>query len=151
MIVFACLFIVSSCIIPTSKESYLRKFENFVEKVGKEHGKYKKSDWNYTDRVFKKFSKDWYKEYKDELTTQEQLKVAELKVRYNSYKGVNKLEQFYDEVLKEDAGKIKEKVKYYLDNNMDEDLEKLKEGAKEISDSLLNVVEEIIDDADRKF
>ncbi|NQU86391.1 MAG: hypothetical protein HQ541_11575 [Mariniphaga sp.] len=135
----------TSCFVPTSKEAYLDQFSRFVDNVREDHRSYNKSDWKYADERFKKFRTEWHDLFKDDLTLKEELKVAALIVQYNSYKGVNKLEKLYNDEVKDDVDELKEKIQYYIDNDMDEDLEKLKEGAKEIGDSAINVVEEIIE------
>jgi len=135
---------VSSCFEPVDKKTYLDRFEHFVDNVRRNHHDYKKSDWDYADKRFEKFSTEWHRRFEDELTLQEELKVAALMAQYQSYKGSDKIKDFYKENLKEDVDKLKEKIKYYIDNDMDEDLEKVKQGAKEIGDSALKVVEEII-------
>jgi hypothetical protein len=153
--VICCLFIFmaiagTSC-TPTTKDSYLMRFERFVDSVKLNYKNYNKRDWKYADERFKRFSKEWYEQFKNELSAGEEIKVAALITRYQSYKGINKLREFYDDVFKEDSNKVKAKIKYYIDNNMDEDLEKLKQGAKEIGDSTLKVVNDIIKELDKKF
>ncbi len=138
------LFSAASCSAPDSKEVYLDRFEKFVSKVGENHNDYKKSDWDYADERFKKYSQEWHKKFKEELTLKEELRVVALNVKYEAYRGKNKAKDLYKEVLKEDVDKIKKKIKYYIDNDMDEDLEKLKSGAKEIGDSAVKVVNDII-------
>ena len=135
-----------SCLPPANKDDYLEKFTAYVDNVGEDHSNYNKSDWDYADERFHKFSHEWHERFEDELTLKEELKVAALIVRYNSYKGVNKLEKIYKDEFKDDVDRLKDKVQYYIENDMDEDLEKLKQGAKEIGDSTLRVLEEIIDE-----
>jgi putative sterol carrier protein len=138
----------NSCTGPTSKEVYLKQFENFVANVGRDYRDYSKSDWKYADERFRKFSKDWHDDFKEDLTLKEDLKVGSLIVKYESYKGNSKLKEIYDEIIKEDVEKIKKKIEYYIDNDLDNDVENLKKGAKEIGDSALKVVEDLIDEID---
>jgi hypothetical protein len=145
------LILLSFSCTPSSKDAYLSRFERFVNNVKEHHNKYNKGDWEYADERFKRFSKEWYNLYKNELSSGDEIKVAALIARYQSYKGVGKLKNFYNDVLKQDTNKIREKIKYYIDNDMDEDVEKLKEGAKEIGDSTLKVVNDIIREFDNKF
>lgn len=142
----AVVIVASSCSEPSSKEAYLEKFESFVENVGEDYRNYSKKDWKYSEERFQKFSKEWHDKFKDDLTLKEKIKVAGLIVKYKSFNKGRKLEDFYDDVLKKDVDKVKEKIEYYIDNDMTEDLEKLKEGAKEIGDSVLKVVEDIIEE-----
>jgi hypothetical protein len=135
---------VTSCFTPSSKETYLGQYERFIDNVGKNCKNYNKKDWNYADQRYEKFSSEWYNLYRDEFTTADEIKVVSLAAKYQSYKGGDLLYDFYDKVLKKDVRDLKKKIEYYIDNDMDEDLEKLKEGAKEIGDSTLKVVEDII-------
>lgn len=140
------IVLVTSCFAPTTKEAYLKQFESFVENVGEDYHDYSKNDWKYANERFQKFSKEWHVKFEDDFTLKEKLKVAGLIVKYKSYKGGSKIEEFYDDVLKEDVDKMKDKIEYYIENDMTGDLENLKKGAKEIGDSLLKVVEDIIDE-----
>jgi hypothetical protein len=145
-IFFAIAFTITSCFSPSSKESYLAGYERFVDNVQKNHLDYTKSDWEYADKRFKKFSQEWYDRFNNDLSLGEQVKTMSLATRYVSYKGKSKVEEFSDDIFRKDAKDMKEKIQYYLDHDMDEDLQKLKEGAKEIGDSTLSAVEEIIRD-----
>jgi Domain of unknown function (DUF6565) len=147
--IFAVLIItllsVNSCSGPSGKDEYLNRFERFVDNVRKDHGHYNRSDWKYADERFNKFSNEWYEKFRDELTLNDEVKIASLIAQYQSYKGAGILKEFYDKNMKEDVDSMKAKIKYYIDHDMDDDLKKLKQGAKEISDSTFQVVKQIID------
>jgi hypothetical protein len=134
-----------SCLAPENKETYLTRFSQFVNRVKEDHSKYTASDWEYADKRFRKFSEEWHDRFDEELTASEELKVAALILQYNMYKGKDKLENIYRKELKEDVDELKEQIEYYMENDMEEDLERLKQGAREIGDSALRVVEEIIE------
>lgn len=140
------IFLASSCFSPASKESYLDRYERFIDNVEKNHRNYTKNDWDYADKRFKKFSQEWYGEFKKDLSLSEQVKTMSLAAKYVAFKGKSEIDAFSDEIFRKDAKDMKEKIQYYIDHNMDEDLQKLKEGAKEIGDSTLSVVEDIIRD-----
>ncbi len=144
------VFVVFSCLLPSNKTQYIRKYERFVDQVKKDHSEYSKKEWRWADKRYKKFSKDWYKLYEDELTTGEKLKVAALSVRYQSYKGKKELGKV-KKLLKKDVDDMKKKAEEYIENDAREDLEKLREGAKEIGDSAVKVLEDIIDSVEKKL
>ncbi len=136
-------------LLPSNKEQYIRKYERFVDQVEKDHESYSEKDWRWSDRRFKKFNSDWYKLYEDNLTAGEKLKVKALAVRYHSFKGEKELTK-YRELLKKDVEEIRKKVEDYVENDATEDLEKLKEGAKEIGDSAVKVLENIMKSINKK-
>lgn len=139
------LAVATSCMAPRNKDAYLDRFSQFVKRVKEDHAQYTKSDWQYADERFRKFSEEWHDRFEDELTATEELKIASLIIQYNVYREKDKVEDIYNKELKEDLDKLREKIEYYMENDMEEDLEKLKQGAEEIGDSALRVVEEIIE------
>lgn len=147
---FIVLF-VSSCIIPSNKETYISRFEKFVERIEKEHDNYNGKDWKWADSQFEKFSGEWYDEYRGEFTLKEKLKVQLLIVRYEAARGRDNTEKRMREYLKEDAEELKEKVEEYLRQDADEDLEQLKEGMKEIGDSAVKVFEDVVKSLKKKL
>jgi len=141
----AMLALATSCMAPANKDAYLIRFSQFVDRVKEDHSAYTKKDWEYADERFRKFSEEWHARFEEELTATEELKIASLIIQYNLYRGKDKVQDIYKEELKGDVDKLKEKIEYYMENDMEEDLEQLKQGAKEIGDSALRVVEEIIE------
>ena len=140
----ALAFLAVSCMVPTSKESYLEKFENFVNRVEKEHENYNKKDWIWADKQFEKFSDDWYNEYREEMTWEEKLRVKMIILKYKTIKGEEDLDSGIKKFMKEDAKELREEIEEYLENDAEEDLEKLREGMEEIGDSAVKVFEDIV-------
>ncbi len=143
--VFTIFLFTASCFAPATKDAYLKQFNNFIENVGEDHHNYKKSDWEYADKRFDKFSKSWYKKFKEELTLKEQLKVGALSLKYHTYKNHDKLGGELKKEIEREFKNLKEKLNEYVDNEMDEDIEQLIEGAEVIGDSLAVAVEELIE------
>ncbi len=139
-----------SCLLPSNKTQYIRKYERFVDQVKQDHAKYQKKDWRWADKRYKKFSKDWYNLYEDELTAGEKLKVVALSVRYQSYKGQKELGKV-KKLLKKDVEDMKKQVQEYMEEDAQEDLQKLRDGAKELGDSAVKVLEDIIDSVEKKL
>lgn len=74
------LISVSSCTV--TKESYLKKFDSFVEHVKEESPKYDETDWEKAEEKFSQLSGPDYKKFEQALTAQEKLKVAKLIGQY---------------------------------------------------------------------
>ena len=144
-------FLTSSCLAPVTKESYLDKFEKFVEHVEQNHTNYNKKDWQWADSQFEKYRKDWYYKFKGEYTLKDQLTIKGLILKYNSLRGNQDFGEILRELFNDDVEDIKEKVQEYIEKDMDEDLDKLIEGAAEIGDSAVKVLEEIIERFDNSF
>lgn len=136
---------------PQSKESYLEKFESFVGRVEKNHKQYNQKDWEWTDSQFEKYNNDWYLEFVDEFTLQDQIKIKSLIIRYYSYKSKEDLGEMLRKLFEEDVDGIRKKVEDYIENDMDGHLDKLIEGAEEIGDSAVKVLEDIIQELDNSF
>ena len=135
---------VSSCLIPAKKERYLANFERFVKNIEKNAGNFKNRDWRWADKRYNLYGTEWYQKFRDELTLKEQFQVAELKIRYQAVKEGSGFKRLIDEKLVKDMERMGEDVGKYLDENLDRDLEKLSKGAREIGDSAVKVVEDLL-------
>ena len=139
-----------SCLAPANKEAYLKKFENFVNRIEKNSGDYNDQDWKWADNQFEKYRSTWYDEFRDDLTAEEKLNVAGLVLKYQSLKGKGKLKGVYKKYIREDLEKTKKNVREYMDKNLDKDVDELIKGAKEIGDSALKAIEDITNDLKKK-
>lgn len=139
-----------SC-MPKSKEAYLERFEHFVERVEEHHKKYSKKDWEWADSQLKKYNSEWYPEFHNEFTLQDQIKIKSLIIKYHSLKNKESFGNMLRDLLRDDANEIGEKVEEYIDNDMDEDLEKVIDGVSEIEDSAVKVLEDVIEKLDETF
>lgn len=142
---------MASCLAPTSKESYLAKFEKFVDRVEENHEKYNDKDWEWTDSQFNKFNGEWYLKYRNEFNLSDQIKIKSLIIRYHSYKSKDDVNEVLKLLFKEDVDDVRKKVEDYIDNDMDEDLEIIMEGAAAIGDSAVKVLEDIIEELEESF
>lgn len=140
----AIILFVSSCLVPTSKESYLENFEKFIETVEKEHENYNEKDWKWTDKQFENFSEEWYDEFSNEMTLKEKLKVKMLILKYQAIRGEEELDAGIRKFLREDTKELKEEIEEYIENDAEEDLQKIREGMEEIGDSAVKVFEDIV-------
>lgn len=151
ILVFSLTVFMVSCLAPTSKESYLEKFESFVDRVEENHKKYNDKDWEWTDSQFEKYNGDWYLKYRDEFTLSDQIKIKSLIIRYHAYKSKDDVNEVLKQLFKEDVDDVRKKVEDYIDKDMDEDLELLMEGAAAIGDSAVKVLEDIIKELEDSF
>lgn len=141
---------VSSCLIPIKKEWYLSNFEKFVTNVEKNAEEFKPRNWRYADRRYRLYSEKWHEKFRAELTLQEEIQVAGLKIRYTAAKQVSGVRRLVDEQVKEDLDRIGRDLDKYLDENLNRDLEKISKGAREIGDSAVKVLEELLNEIRKK-
>lgn len=140
----------TSCVLPLKKEWYLNNFERFVANVEKNAEEFKSRDWRYANRRYRLYSDKWYEKFREELTLQEQIRVAGLKIRYTAAKQASGIRRSVDEQVKEDLDRIGKDIDKYLDENLDRDLENISKGAKEIGDSAVKVLEDLLKEVRNK-
>lgn len=136
------LLFITSC-GPQSKETYLKKYQNFITEINEESDDYSEQDWEKADEKYTKFNNDWHKKFEDELTWEEDIILAKYKFQYNLKKTKVNSNEFFHNYIKNDYEQLKEQLKYYSENEMDEDIEFLLEQAKEIGDSATKTIEGI--------
>jgi dipeptidase len=144
------MLMVSSCLIPASKERYLANFERFVNNVEKNSKEFKRKDWRWADKRYRLYSDNWYEKFREELTLREQLQIAGLKIRYKALKEGSRMRRIVDEKLAEDLEKLGEDMGKYFDENLERDVDKLTKGAREIGDSAVKVVEDLLKEIRKK-
>lgn len=144
------MLIVSSCLIPASKERYLANFERFVNNVEKNSKEFKRKDWRWADKRYRLYSDNWYEKFREELSLKEQLQIAGMKIRYQALKENSKMQRIVDEKLAEDLEKLGEDMGKYFDENLERDMDRLTKGAREIGDSAVKVVEDILKEIRKK-
>ena len=143
IILMASLF---SCSTPLTKESYVEKFESFIEKISNEHSSFTKRDWQKADEKFDKFDNEWYKKFEEELTWKEYLTVKKLKTQYYYYSGKESAKTYWNKYLKDDYTELRKELEYYIENDMDEDVDAVMDQAKILGDSAMIIVEDIIEE-----
>ena len=144
------MLIVSSCLIPASKDRYLTNFERFVNNVEKNSNDFKRRDWRWADKRYRLYSDNWYDKFREELSLKEQLQIAGMKIRYQALKEGSKMQRIVDEKLAEDLEKLGEDMGKYFDENLKRDMDRLTKGAQEIGDSAVKVVEDILKEIGKK-
>ena len=135
-----------SCAIPATKEQYLKGFERLVKDVEKNAPDFKISDWRWANKKYRKYTDEWYHKFRDEFTLTERMQVAGLKIRYNLLKEGTSSSRIIDQRVEEELNRIGKDLDKYLDENLDRDIERISKGAREIGDSALKVVEDVLNE-----
>lgn len=137
---------LTSCAIPANKEQYLKGFERFVKDVEKNSPDFKISDWRWANKKYRKYTDEWYHKFRDELTVTERMHVAGLKIRYNLLKEGTSSARIIDKRVEEELNRLGKDLDKYLDENLDRDIERISKGAREIGDSALKVMEDVLNE-----
>lgn len=143
-------FTLTSCMQPTTKEAYLKGFEKFVADVEKNSGKFTESDWKWANKRFSRYTGEYFEKFREEMTLEEKIEVTLLKGRFLANRETSRLGRTVFENLPEEISKMGEDVKKYLDENLEEDLREISKGAREIGDSAVKVVEELLEELKKK-
>jgi hypothetical protein len=69
-----------------SKESYIDRYEAFIEEVSNERDSYTDDDWKDADEKYEKYNKEWYDKFESELSWKEKLKITKYSTQYNIYR-----------------------------------------------------------------
>jgi hypothetical protein len=147
---FLMMCCLTTCVIPTTKENYLKNFERFVSDVEKNGEKFSLSDWKWANKRFRKYSAEWYENFQNDLKMEEKMQVTELKTRYMVAKGNSKLGRFMNMELGKDLERMTEDVKEYMQKDFSRDIREISKGAREIGDSALKVIEEVKKEVKKK-
>lgn len=147
IIMLLSLLLMVSC-TPQTKESYLEKYKEFISDVSQNYKTYTEKDWEESLEQYERFSIEWYAMYADSFTWKEQVLVEKYEFQYKLMKAKVSSVNFFNIYLKEDYEKLKEDVKYYYENDMEDDIEFLLEQAKEIGDSAVSIIIDIIEELD---
>ena len=79
MLAFAAVLIFSSCV--ENKTTYLSRFESFVESI-EDRKTITEEEMKKIEAEYGKYAVDYYNKFKDTMTNEELIQVAELKARY---------------------------------------------------------------------
>ena len=77
------MFALSAC---QSKDSYVKEFSDFVDKVEMEAADYTDKDWKKADLKFSDLSTDLYAKFEEELNADEKAEIIKLQARYAGLK-----------------------------------------------------------------
>ena len=110
---------------PMSKESYMEHYSEFMKEVDLNASNYTEKDWTKQDKMYQKYSDEWYKKYQAEFTTSDKIVLAGYKIKYSYYRGRNKFGNWAIDAI----------------NSID--LESSAEAVKSLGDELINGVNQI--------
>lgn len=108
------LFIFGSCV--DSKNSYIKDFKDFVEKVQKEGSNYSKAQWEQADRTYKDYAVTKYDKYSSKLTNDEKMEVTKLKAAYIAKKSGSAIQNGVQKAV-EKGKEVVEKGKEAVEQN----------------------------------
>ena len=77
------MFALSAC---QSKDSYVKEFSDFVDKVEMEAADYTDKDWKKADLKFSDISTDLYAKFEEELNADEKAEIIKLQATYAGLK-----------------------------------------------------------------
>jgi hypothetical protein len=133
---------------PTSKESYLKKYNLFVSEVSGNYKTYDDEAWVKQTEKYKKFSDEWYNKFKDEFTLKEQIAIKANQAKWHYYRNLNEATSTVKQLLDTlDLAGIKKQLQYYIDNNMQSDLQKFYEdvqrAGKDAQEAISGILKEL--------
>jgi hypothetical protein len=141
---------MTSCVIPTTRENYLKNFERFVSDVEKNGEKFNTSDWRWANKRFSKYYGEWYDKFQEDMKIEEKAKVNDLKNRYLLAKRNSRFGQFLHDELGKNLDKMKEDVKEYMKEDLNKDIHEISKGAREIGDSAVKVLQQVVKEIKKK-
>jgi len=87
------MFALSAC---QSKDSYVKEFSDFVDKVEMEAADYTDKDWKKADLKFSDLSTNLYAKFEEELSAKLQATYAGLKMKAGVKDAAKKVDKFLD-------------------------------------------------------
>ncbi|HOY50727.1 MAG TPA: hypothetical protein P5086_00495 [Prolixibacteraceae bacterium] len=150
LLLLGAALLVSSCLQPSTKEAYLEGFERFVQEVEKNSTKFTEKDWQWANKRFTRYAADYYDRFREELTLEEKVEVTLLKGRYLATREGSRLGRTIDKNLSKELEQAGKDVREYLDENLQEDLREISRGAREIGDSAVKVMEDLLREIKKK-
>ena len=140
------VLVAANCSTPMSKESYLKKFDNFISEISGNHKTYDENTWQKMTEKYEKFSGEWYDKFKDDFTLREHITIKANQGKWYYYRFLGGTVSVKELLESLDIKGIKEQLQYYIDNNMQDDLQKIYEEAKNIGEGALKAITEILEE-----
>ena len=137
MIALVLIGSLTSCDITTcgvDKNQFLKNYEAFVESVNDKDLSYQSDQWNALDEKYKKFTKECYPEYRDQMTQDDKERYYGASIKYYAYK--------YGKSFK----KMSENDGEALVNALENELERAFDGFGDKIDAFTKRLEESIDE-----
>lgn len=106
MVAVVALLVLSSC--GETKDSYIKDFTKFIEKVQANADKYSKEDWKEAEKKYVDFAETKYQKYGPELSTEEMIGITKLKATYLT---IQTKHGIIDNILKEGNNALDQLIK----------------------------------------
>ena len=87
------MFALSAC---QSKDSYVKEFSDFVDKVEMEAADYTDKDWKKADLKFSDLSTNLYAKFEEELNADEKAEIIKLQMKAGVKDAAKKVDKFLD-------------------------------------------------------
>jgi membrane-associated HD superfamily phosphohydrolase len=139
LLIIISIFTFSAC-TPMTKEQYIEDYDDFIAEVSANHSDYTQKDWHEIDKKFEKFDNEWHSKFKEDFTVKDRIKLNGYKLRYNSMK----LKKQFFKASEMSYDIIKKEIEYYIENDLNEDLEQMQQEASKLSDTLVDMMDDII-------
>jgi len=119
---------ILAAILPTAcvqltKEDYLQRYKELVERVQENHKNWVEKDWQKADDEFSKINDILKKRFDSELTAEDKITMSLYSVRYNFYRNTGdltkKITDYVENDLKNDVEDVIRKGKDFLSNIVD--------------------------------
>ena len=108
MMMFAAITLLTCNSCSETKESYVKDFTKFVEKVQAGADKYSKADWEEVEKKYIEFAETKYDKYSSELSTDEMIGITKLKATYLT---IQTKHGIIDNILKEGNNALDDLIK----------------------------------------
>ncbi len=151
IIVAFIIALLTSC-APQTKEDYLEQFDEFITEVSDNCKDYTTDEWNDKDEQYELFTGEWYDKFEEELSFEDELKIATYKTQWFYCKSVvSELSSIKESIKNFDAEKFKNDLQYYIENDMIDDAKDIYSDAKALGEDTEKMVQEILDEMDVKL
>ena len=118
------LLLLTSCIPPLSKESYLSQYEGFILKT-RENRNTQGFSWEKNYKEFEKFSQGYYKRFEDQLNRPEKVLCKRLQLEYLLMRTHDELRSTIKNVFYNDIKKMQDRIENYIENDLTHDFSSL--------------------------
>ncbi len=126
-----CLSLAFIACGPVSKEGYMERYTEFMNKVVTESSEYTESEWVECDKEFYRFSEELYLKFEPELTNSEKVKLAGYELKYSYYRGLSQSGELLKRVTESFSSSVDE-----IGDEISNGIEHLGREVKEITDSI---------------
>jgi hypothetical protein len=155
-------FIFFSC-LPFTKENYISNYKQFISNVKENKDSFTDSEWQEHDKLFWKYSSEYYKNFETKITAEEKILLIKYRLEYDIYRYGNEAASvllcFFNSYFIEtntntgtDASntfikqknELKRQIENYIEYEIDDDTDFIIEQGKKVRDAFNRVLDEFI-------